>query len=361
VSAFRTIYAGTSFVGPTHTATTAVGTPILAPLTDSTTALQITKADKSTRIMDFDTTNARVGINKTPGAFDLDVNGAVNVGGAITLAVTGSTQCLQVNSAGLVAGTGSSCGAAGAALLSGSVLSKTAGYTLLTGDCGSSINLSGGIFTITLGAASGYASNCGFLLTNAATETRAKYISPNGLTSFYLYPGQSVIVSNQSNVWVVGPQLGRWRVAGTVNFYVRPDGADGGATNDGLDNSAAGAFLTASYAAERVALDVDLNGQTVNINHTCSTPGSCTITAASQLMNVVTGHQFVGGYPHYRGDGCASLASATILAPSTAVQADIQFTFDSKIGICGFKLAGGREVRATECMSAGKPGSSSTG
>jgi hypothetical protein len=55
----------------------------LYPTSDSTTALQVTKADGTTRIVDFDTTNARVGINKTPGAFDLDVNGAANVGGVL--------------------------------------------------------------------------------------------------------------------------------------------------------------------------------------------------------------------------------------------------------------------------------------
>lgn len=56
----------------------------LYPTSDSTTAMQVTKADGTTRIVDFDTTNARVGINKTPGAFDLDVNGAANVGGVLS-------------------------------------------------------------------------------------------------------------------------------------------------------------------------------------------------------------------------------------------------------------------------------------
>lgn len=59
---------------------------IIGPASNSTTALKITKADLATSVMTFDTTNARVGINKTPGAFDLDVNGAVNIGGALTAA-----------------------------------------------------------------------------------------------------------------------------------------------------------------------------------------------------------------------------------------------------------------------------------
>jgi hypothetical protein len=43
-----------------------------------------------------DTTNARVGINRTPGAFDLDVNNAANVGGTLTFGV-GTITGLTIN------------------------------------------------------------------------------------------------------------------------------------------------------------------------------------------------------------------------------------------------------------------------
>jgi hypothetical protein len=59
------------------------------PSADATTAIRIGKADGTTAFVTFDSTNKRVGINKTPGAFDLDVNGAVNL--ASTLAVTGAS------------------------------------------------------------------------------------------------------------------------------------------------------------------------------------------------------------------------------------------------------------------------------
>ncbi len=76
-----------TFVAPILGAATATSlkTASIFPPADSTTALQIFKADGSTRVVAVDTTNARVGINKTPGAFDLDVNGAANFGGAVTL------------------------------------------------------------------------------------------------------------------------------------------------------------------------------------------------------------------------------------------------------------------------------------
>jgi len=62
-----------------------VTTASIKPPADSTTALQIFKNDGVTRVMDFDTTNARVGINKTPGPFDLDVNGAANIGSGLNV------------------------------------------------------------------------------------------------------------------------------------------------------------------------------------------------------------------------------------------------------------------------------------
>lgn len=52
----------------------------LFPASNSTTALYLNKADNATHVLTLDTTNARIGINKTPGAFDLDINGALNVG-----------------------------------------------------------------------------------------------------------------------------------------------------------------------------------------------------------------------------------------------------------------------------------------
>ena len=55
------------------------------PASNSTTAITIDQADGTTAFVTFDSTNKRVGINKTPGAFDLDVNGAANFGGAVTL------------------------------------------------------------------------------------------------------------------------------------------------------------------------------------------------------------------------------------------------------------------------------------
>lgn len=49
----------------------------LYPTANSTTALQITEADASTVLINADTTNRRIGINKTTPAADLDVSGTI--------------------------------------------------------------------------------------------------------------------------------------------------------------------------------------------------------------------------------------------------------------------------------------------
>lgn len=61
-----------------------LSTGLIYPSSNSTTALGLGRADGSTYVLTVDTTNTRVGINKTPGAFDLDVNGALNVGSTLS-------------------------------------------------------------------------------------------------------------------------------------------------------------------------------------------------------------------------------------------------------------------------------------
>ena len=267
-------------------------------------------------------------------------------GGALS-----ATSPVTISAAGVIAC--ATC-TTGGTLLTGTVLAKTAAYGPVTGDCGDTITLGGSsIYDLTLSAASGYAANCGFLFTNLASETRAKRIVPNGLTAFFLYPGQSIIISNQSNTWNVGPISGRWRTA-TAAFFFRPDGSDSGATNDGLANSAAGSFQTANACMQTLASNVDIIGGSVGCQQTCGSP-PCSITTAGQLLSLV-GVNFVGqAAPYFKGD-CATPTNVK-LNPSTAVNADIQITFGTgslPISICGFELAGGSNVNhALYCSGAG--------
>lgn len=142
-------------------------------------------------------------------------------------------------------------------------LAKTADYTVANADRGKTLALGGtAYFTLTLNAASGYDANFAIRVVNEDTG-RAKRISPNGLTSFLLYPGQDCMVYAQNNVWKA-TNPGRWRLTGSVTVYV--DGTNGNANNDGLASGSGNALATLQQAANMVRDSVDLNGQAVTIS-----------------------------------------------------------------------------------------------
>lgn len=142
-------------------------------------------------------------------------------------------------------------------------LAKTADYTVANADRGKTLALGGtAYFTLTLNAASGYDANFAIRVVNEDTG-RAKRISPNGLTSFLLYPGQDCMVYAQNNVWKA-TNPGRWRLTGSVTVYV--DGTNGNANNDGLASGSGNALATLQQAANMVRDSVDRNGQAVTIS-----------------------------------------------------------------------------------------------
>lgn len=280
------------------------------------------------------------------GGFTFTLNGTAQGLATVTLPVTTDDFACFADTSGTL----KDCGG-GQTLLSGTVLAKTANYTAASGDCGKTITLGGSAqFTLTISAASGYASYCGFLITNLASETRSKTIAANGVTSFFLYPGQTVLITNESGTWNPGPVAGRWRLTSAVTFYIRPDGAD---VNDGLANSTTGAFQTANAAWSSAVRNLDLNARTdFIIKHTCASP-PCTISTNGQLLAVNTSPGTFGGIASYQGD-CSTPANV-ILSPGSAGKfADIQFTLAAGIlNICGFTLQGGANVENGIYVSGG--------
>jgi hypothetical protein len=57
---------------------------VLKPVSDSTTAIRLTKADGSTSVVDIDTSNKRVGINNNSPSYDLDVTGNIHLTGTFS-------------------------------------------------------------------------------------------------------------------------------------------------------------------------------------------------------------------------------------------------------------------------------------
>jgi hypothetical protein len=141
---------------------------------------------------------------------------------------------------------------------------KTANYTLVNSDKGSTLSLGGStLFTLTVSAASGYDANFSCIILNEDTS-RGKLISINGYSSFILWPGQNFILINQNNIWQFR-RPGRWVLTASTTFNVNhASGVD--ANNDGL-GSGSGAFATIQNAGNVVQAQIDCNGFQVTIQN----------------------------------------------------------------------------------------------
>jgi hypothetical protein len=176
----------------------------------------------------------------------------------------GSGDLLSTNNLSDLASAGTARGNLGvSAVLTGDRLAKAAAYTVASGDIGSTIALGGAAFyALTFNAASGYTAPWKVRVLNEDT-IRGKLIACNGLSSFILWPGQSVVIENQNNVWRVHERQ-RWKVPSPVTLFVDTAGND---ANDGLA-SGSGAFATLQAAAAAVWYQIDNGGMLPTISPT---------------------------------------------------------------------------------------------
>jgi hypothetical protein len=93
------------------------------------------------------------------------------------------------------------------------------------------------------------------------------------------------------DVWIDFPAKfgSREVLASTRNFYVRTDGSD---SNNGLSNTAGGAFLTVDKAIAVGSSTLDIGGQIFNINIADGAYGTCTLldwvgTSPDQYVNII--------------------------------------------------------------------------
>ena len=222
-------------------------------------------------------------------------------------------------------------------------LAKTADYTVANGDKGKTLALGGtAYFTLTLNAASGYDANFAIRVVNEDTG-RAKRISPNGLTSFLLYPGQDCMVFAQNNVWKA-TNPGRWRLTGAVTVYV--DGTNGNANNDGLASGSGNALATLQQAANVVMNALDMQGQAVTIS----------VADGTYTAGVVFASQFTG-----QGIGSVSLVGNTGTPANALISVTsgtcISASGGARVNVSGFKLS---TTTSGHCALASNPGTSIT-
>ncbi len=188
----------------------------------------------------------------------------------------------------------------------------SANYTVTGADAGSTLNLTGNVFsTITFAAGSTYDPNFVLYALNADTYSgpntgrgRLLHSSSADFPDTLLYPGQAVLIINLGNtVALVGQS--RWRLPAVTTVFVDP--VNGSDSNDGLANSA-GAYKTSLAAMAAVALNFDLikavtikfaDGTYTNAPITglkCSGTGSVTLSGnnATPANCVLTANTGVG-------------------------------------------------------------------
>lgn len=194
-------------------------------------------------------------------------------------------------------------------------LAKSANYPVSNADKGSTIALGGSAyFTLTLNAPSGYDSNFMIKVVNEDT-IRAKLIAANGLSSFYLWPGQTCEIFNQNNVWICPRQ--RWVLPASQNIYVDTTNGHNDTTVDGMTSGSA--YLGYDYAYSQVRDFWDLGGNTTVTCNVVQT--TATVTAGYTLFGKLTGIFFEGspfGCPFIiKGAG---IGTTTIQSSTNSVQ-----------------------------------------
>jgi len=129
----------------------------------------------------------------------------------------------------------------------GSTNVKTASYTLQSSDCTKTVQISGGFFTFTLPAATGFSEGCWIILKNGDSWSggRGKALAgafPSDFTNGQgiLWPTQAGAVKVVNGAWVTIVRPGRAKLpSGTITIFTDfANGTDTTGATDGLVNSA---------------------------------------------------------------------------------------------------------------------------
>lgn len=137
-------------------------------------------------------------------------------------------------------------------------LAVTDTYSVVNADIRKTLSCGGNKFyTVSFGTPGVYSSTFAVRVTNT-DPARAKFLTIPGLSSFYLWPFQSVVVFLANGVWQVTPSATgiRYRPTGAFGtFFVDPvNGLD---TNDGLAPGLGGAFRTIQRAVDICRVETD--------------------------------------------------------------------------------------------------------
>lgn len=159
--------------------------------------------------------------------------GSMAVQDAIAVAITGGT----------IDGSGN---AGGINVLTNTRLSKTAAYLVANADKGTTIALGGAAtYALTFAAVGSYDANFWVMVQNE-DPSNAKSMAIAGYTSFFLWPGQTIVINRNNAVWRYFKQ-DRWTPGAALGptIYVSTTGND---ANDGITSANALRNITTAFA-----------------------------------------------------------------------------------------------------------------
>ena len=298
----------------------------ISPPSDSTTAIRILKADESTIVMDFDTTNGRVGIGNSAPAAMLDVGSSGSALGTVRMegntsgyvqlqpaAAAGSWTMTLPSSAGTsgdVLQTDGTGVASWVAPSGGGGLSwqaaQTSAVAALAGD-GYPVNTTSGAITLTLPASPSAGNQVGLVDYAGTFGTNNLTINPNGLNINGSSSNQIVGINRTAIIltyvdatqgWLVTSQATTPVFGYSASYLVVAGGGAGGYQGGG--GGGAGGLLagTQNLIPGQVYTVIVGAGGAATTSHAAINNGS-----ASSFGNISTGGG--GGGSSYQTNGAA--------------------------------------------------------
>jgi hypothetical protein len=200
-------------------------------------------------------------------------------------------------------------------------IAKTGPYTVANTDSGATLALGGAAaYTLTFGSATAYSPRFVVAVTNE-DALYTKTIAISGLSSFKLWPGQTIFVYNNSGVWrSTGPY--RWLLTGATTFNVNH--GVGNDANDGLTTG--NSLATIGQAVTNLQTLIDLGGTNPTIKNADET--------FTENVSILNG--FTGGH-EITIQGNSGTPSNCVWNSSTACLAVRDVTI---VELNGFKLTG---------------------
>lgn len=223
--------------------------------------------------------------------------------------------------------------------------SITGNYTAVSGDTGKTLNVSGGQFTITFGAPSGYSSVFTCLVVNRNTLA-CTFVAISGFSGspVKLWPGESILLQRDGSTWApcynIAPK--RYKNLAGINLYVGNGSTGSDTANDGLQSSRP--FQKIQKAVDVAQFECD-GGVTINI-----LAGTHTVPAGQTSVIRVTGPAIGADLILVQGDTTGTAQTGFVIqCPTGGSSVDVQDNGILVINGCYLTTAVGGAATLVNC------------